>query len=194
MLSVLVVALAVVAWGQGYGWPPLSSASLYVVFPLLGLVGFSIMWSHYAMGAVARWQRAKPAVLRQYFEYTGFVVLAAILLHPGLLVYQLWRDGMGLNYFAYEPPGAMRWLLVLSSACLLIFLAYEFKRVFATNRWWRYVQYAGDAAMIGIFIHALGLGGQVQAGWYHWVWLFYGVTLVLALGYKYTVQWRQRSR
>ena len=45
-LSVAVSLAAIFAWGQDFGWN-LWPFSAYMVFPLLGLLAFSLMWSHY---------------------------------------------------------------------------------------------------------------------------------------------------
>lgn len=121
------------------------------------------------------------------------MVLVAILLHPGLLIWQLWRDGFGL------PPGSylrnyvapnMAWVALLGTISLLVFLSYELRRIFATKRWWRFVQYASDIAMLAVFYHGLRLGSNLQRGWFKWLWLAYGLTLALALIYIYTTKFR----
>src|SRR5437588_344845 len=69
-------------------------------------------------------------VLKRYFALTSYAVLVLICLHPGLLVYQRFRDGFGL------PPGSvgsyvgprLGWLTLLGLVSLLVFLAYELHR------------------------------------------------------------------
>jgi hypothetical protein len=39
--------------------------------------------------------------------------------------------------------------------------------------------------MLAVMYHGLRLGQTLQQGWFRGVWLFYFVTLVLALIYKY---------
>lgn len=160
----------------------------YQLFPLIGLMAFSVMWSHY-IASLARQLIGLPrSVLDTYFNWTSYFVLAAICLHPGLLIYSLYRDGHGLppgSYEHYVAPG-LGWITVLGSACLLMFLAYEFRRRYATHPWWRFMNYAVDLAMLGILYHSLRLGNQLQQGWLRTVWYVYGVTLVACLIYKYT--------
>jgi hypothetical protein len=79
----------------------------------------------------------------------------------------------------------MAWLTILGSISLLAFLAYELHRFYESRSWWKYVVAAGDAAMLGIFLHGLRLGGLLQAGWYREVWLFYGLTLLIVIARKY---------
>lgn len=190
-LSAVVAIVAFVAWGHSLAWN-FSALSPYLVFPLLGLLAFSLMWSHYMIGFAKRtvW---KDQTLQSYFRYTGYAVLVAIVLHPSILIYQRFRDGYGLpprSYETYVAPG-MAWITLLGTASLLTFLAFELHRFYENRSWWPYVVSAGDVAMLAIFYHGLRLGSQLHGGWFRMVWLFYGVTLVIALGYKYYLLIRQ---
>jgi len=130
-----------------------------------------------------------------YFRYTGYVVLAAIVFHPGILIYQLFHDGYGLppgSYSHFLAPG-IEWLALLGTASLFAFLAFELHRWFGQRSWWKYVITAGDVAMVAIFYHGLRLGSQLQGGWFRAVWWLYGITLVAALVRKYTLLITQRS-
>lgn len=194
-LSALVTIVAIVAWGQSYNWH--LSLDAYLLFPVLGLMAYSIMWSHYIAGAARQLLGLKPAVLHQYYRLTGFAVLALICLHPGLLIYQRFRDGFGLppgSYESYVAPG-LGWITLLGTASLLVFLAYEFHRVFGKRSWWHFVAEAGDVAMLAIFYHGLRLGQQLQFGWFRYVWWFYGITLTAVLVRSYTLKYlRARGR
>jgi hypothetical protein len=192
-LAVIVCALAIIVWGQYYGWR-LLPISPYQLFPLLGLLAFSIMWSHYMATALRSLLDLDAHVLARYFQLTGYAVLVLICLHPGILIYQRFRDGYGLpphSYESYVAPG-LGWVTLIGTASLLVFLAFEFRRVYGKRSWWRYVADASDAAMLAIMYHGLRLGTQIQSGWFRGVWLFYFVTLVAALAYKYTRRY-QRS-
>lgn len=185
-LSVLVSILAIVVWGQSFNWHLALDA--YLLFPVLGLVAYSIMWSHYVAGAARSLLHIEESALRQYYRITGFVVLALICLHPGLLIFQRFRDGYGLpphSYETYVAPG-MGWITILGTASLLVFLAYEFHRKFGKRPWWHFIAEAGDVAMLAIFYHGLRLGQQLQQGWFRYVWWFYGITLVAILIRRYT--------
>jgi len=185
-LAVLVVVLAVIAWGQGFAWQ-FDAFSTYLLFPLFGLLAFSLMWSHYITGAIRRLAGLDKTVNKTYLAVTGYIVLILILLHPGLLIWQLWRDGMGLppeSYLHYVAPG-LAWVALLGTVSLGVFLSYELHHWFKERSWWPWVAHVSDVAMLAIFYHGLRLGSQTQAGWYHLVWWFYGVTLVMALGIIY---------
>lgn len=189
LLTTLVLGLAIIAWGQSFDWN-FQSLSIYMIFPVFGLIAFSTMWSQYVVAALQRPLGASGASLRTYFGATGFIVLAAILIHPGLLSWQLWRDGLGVppsSELHYVMP-SLRVAVVIGMTALLIFLAYEFRRVFAKRPWWRFMNYIVDAAMLGIFYHSLKLGTQTHQGWFRAVWWFYGLSLILILGYKYAAK------
>jgi hypothetical protein len=190
-LSVIAVAIAVVAWGNSYAWQ-LAQVSVYQIFPLLGLTAFSLMWVHYIASATRQYFGLGAKVLKDYFEITSAVVLTAILLHPGLLAWQLWVDGQGLppgSELNYVIPSA-RWAILLGFTALTVFLTYEFRRWFATKSWWKFVQYASDAGMALIFFHALKLGGALRTDWFRAVWYFYGLTLLATLIYSYALKHR----
>lgn len=185
--AAVVVGLALVAWAGGLGWQ-FGELTVYKVFPLLGLLAFSLMWSHYVAGALKRFAGGGEA--KVFFKVTVWFVLGLILLHPGLFIVQLALDGYGLppgSYAGYVAP-AMLWAVMLGTISLFVFLSYELHRFFGERSWWKYVLYANDAAMIGIFIHALSLGSNIQMGWYRFVWILYGVSLVAMLLYKYAHQ------
>jgi hypothetical protein len=187
LISGLTLILALLVWAQTLRWN-FGSLSAYSIFPLLGLVAFGLMWSHYIMSALRRRFGLNKAVLEQYFEVTSAVVLAAILLHPGLLIFQLWRDGFGVppsSYLENYVAPAMQWAVLLGSIALVIFLLFELRRKFSDRGWWKYVLYAQDVAIIAVFVHGLQLGRHLQSGWFRGVWVFYGISLAIALVYMY---------
>jgi len=192
-LTVTMAVLAIVVWGVSVQWH-LSGLSLYQVFPVLGLLAFSIMWSHYVWGFLRK-QFFNDLQVPHFFAWTSYVVLAAILLHPGLLAYQRFRDGFGL------PPGSetsyvahsMAWVVILGIISLFCFLAFEFHRWFSHKKWWFIVPRINDVAMVAIFYHGLRLGTQTHIGWYRPIWWFYGVTLVGILTYNAFKALRRRA-
>lgn len=193
LVTAVVSVLALYVWGSSNAWQ-LGSLSTYQIFPVLGLLAFSIMWSHYMTGFIRK-NFLKSVDLEAYFRLTGYVVLLAILLHPGLLIYQRFRDGFGLppgSYKSYVAPG-MGWITLLGSVSLLAFLAFELHRWFKDRSWWKYVIYAGDAAMLAIFYHGLRLGTQLHVTWFRSVWWFYGLTLLVAITYNYYLRIKTKT-
>lgn len=178
--------LAVVVWASER--LPAVSVTLYAVFPLLGLLAFSLMWTHYVAGILRRRLDATVAANRLFHKVTASIVLALILLHPGLLIFQLYQDGFGLppqSYLTVYALPAMKGALMLGSISLLIFLSFEFKRHFGKKQWWRFIEYAQVIAMFLVFYHGLTLGRELSVGWYRSTWYFYGISLLLAVIHNY---------
>jgi hypothetical protein len=48
--------------------------------------------------------------------------------------------------------------------------------------------------MLAVMYHGLRLGQTLQQGWFRGVWLFYFITLVWALIYKYTGRYQLAKR
>ena len=187
-LSSATVLLAILAWGSGLHWR-FEHISSYNLFPVFGLIAFSLMWCHYIVSVVRKYLGIEKKHLHTYIESTSLVVLVAIFAHPGLLEWQLWRDGFGLppgNVLQHYVAPSLRVSAVLGMVSLLVFLTYELRRWYSDRSWWRYINYATDIAMLMIFLHGIKLGRTLQASWLRGVWLFYGVTLVLALTYIYS--------
>jgi len=185
-LVVVVVAMAVAVW-----WSERMNGgklTVYSFFPLLGIAAFSIMWTHYISGSVRRKLGIEAKENKMYLTYSSLVVLALILLHPGLLIYQLNRDGFGLppkSYLTVYAEPAMKIAIGFGTISLLIFLAFEFKKKFEKKSWWKFVEYAQLVAMGLIFYHGLTLGRELSVPWYRAVWFFYGISFVAAVIYNY---------
>lgn len=189
--ALAVCATAFVAWGHDNGWQ-ITSLNAYQLFPLLGLLAYGLMWSHYVFGTIRELALVDKSVLRRYTRWTGYAVLVLICLHPGLLIYQRFRDGNGLppgSYESYVAPG-LGWITLLGTASLLVFLSFELHRFFKRRSWWHYVVDASDAAMLAIFYHGLRLGSQLRQGWFRYIWWFYGVTLIAVLIRKYAKRFK----
>ncbi len=193
-LSGVAVGLSIVAWAQTLP-DDVSVLSTYQVFPVFGLVAFSLMWAHYVSDVLSHYV-GQGNRLKRYFRITSAVVLVAILLHPSLYIVQLYNDGQGLPPFSYinDYPGAMNSLALLSgSVGLLAFLAYELHRWFSKRRWWKYIQYVSDIAMLLILLHGFTLGTVIDSGWFGVVWWLYTITYLAALAYIYTQHTRSRA-
>lgn len=184
-ISLLAALTAFLVWSSSYQWHiPLNT--FYVIFPLLGLMAFSIMWSQYMAGPLRHFSGSQ-ADLKKYYSVTGWAVLVLIILHPSLLIAQRFLDGYGLPPHSYETYVApsLAWVTLLGSACLLVFLVYGAQRYLHKYSWWRYETILNDLAVLGIFYHSLRLGSQLQMGWFRYVWYFYGITIIAVLVHSY---------
>lgn len=195
LLATLVLGTCAFAWWQGVR----GEVGRYELFPLLGLMAWGLMWTHYVSGSLKRYLglAGDEAVLRTYTRVTGIIVLALILLHPALLYSGLFEDGLGLPPFsalaAYTTSGT-RAALVLAWLSLPIFLAFEFKRRYGSRSWWRSIEYANMAAMLLIFFHAFLIGGELVSGWFRLAWIGFGWLLVMSFVYNYWYDKQRRKR
>ena len=190
----LVSIIAFYAWGMTYGWK--LSFDPYQIFPLMGLLAFSIMWSHYLAGFIRTSMGIRKSVLSSYFQNTSTLVLALLLLHPAIIIFQRFRDGYGLppgSYMSYVAPG-LGWVTLLGTISWFIFIAFEFRRKFSARSWWKYVPLAGDFAMLAIVYHGLRIGSQLQSGWFRSLWVIYGLSLIVILSVNYYRSYQLRQQ
>lgn len=190
------ILLALIAWATNRLDD--GTATLYELFPLLGLVAFTLMWTHYIGGSLLRLSGTldESARLKPYYRSTGWIVLACILLHPGILIYALWLDGFGLppaSYLSVYTTQAQTFAIMLGSLALIAFMLFEFKRKFGAKSWWRFVEWFNVFAMYAIVIHGLTLGGELDS-WYRIVWIFYVLTLTVSLIYNFVYDRRLHAR
>jgi hypothetical protein len=186
-LASTVTVVAIIAWLESLDWQ-IGSISAFTIFPVLGIVAFSLMWTHYIVGAIRRLQNTPKTPLIAYFRVTSIIVLVAILLHPALLMNQLRQNLPNLTppqqIEAYIGSGLV-WAVSLGTISLVIFLLFELHRLYSDKTWWKYIEYANVAAMFAIFIHGLKIGTVLQTTWFRGLWYFYGISLIVALIYIY---------
>lgn len=181
-LGAFAVAVPVIAW---LSRPRPDELTLYDIFPPLGLAAFGLMWVHFATGAIKRYAGASLSSRDLFKTVSMGLVLALILLHPGLFWLALYLDGFGLPPQSYmEVYATQLGFLTLGTIGLVIFLAYELKRFFGGRAWWKYIEGAQIVGMAAIFVHAIGLGNDLAIDWVLIVWIFYGMTLGLAVTYS----------
>lgn len=180
-LVVLSLILSLLVWGDGIAWQ-FGSINAYQWFPLFGLIAWLVMATHYFSGAlrITHPYLKKPAY---YSKVTSFIVLASLLLHPGILAYSQWRNGFGFppNSFVEYVGESLLLASMLGSIALTLFLAFEIfdrlkEKAVIKKNWWL-VSISQTVAMMLVFIHALRLGGDLD-GWFLAVWLSYGMLLL----------------
>jgi len=171
-----LVGLAFYSWGQGLAWQ-FSGLSAYQFFPLLGLTAWFTMFTHYVWGALS-WRSIV------YTRLTGYFVLGCILLHPGLLGYAQYKNGLGnppFSFYRYFPP-SYNGAVLLGSTAVVVFLSFEvFNRLKnrpKIKRIWKWVSLSQAIAMTLIFVHALYLGDQLHMGWLKALWIICGIILL----------------
>jgi hypothetical protein len=185
-----VVVTALIVWNQ-VRLTGAANLTIYDIFPLFGIIAFGLMWTHFLFGAIRRYTRVERPKKHLYSTVSMGIVLAMILLHPGLLWFALWRDGFGLPPGSYLTVYSTQLLAVISGTIgLCIFLAYELKRLFGEKTWWRYVEYLQIVGMVAIFYHSLELGGEVDVVWFEVIWWLYFITFIVAICYTSVSKFR----
>ena len=179
---VVSVSLAIYSWGSRVDWG-IGSLSPYQWFPLFGLLAWMTMWGHYVIG----YFRVKNPSLKKvpnYNKLTGYVVLASILAHPGILAIEQANNGQGAppqSFIDYVGEN-LALAVTLGTLSLLIFLSFEVFNRMRKNKtikkYWTLVSLSQSLAMILIFVHALRLGSDLGDGWFRVVWILYGLALL----------------
>lgn len=191
-LSGIVSVLALTAWGQGIQWH-FSGLSVYQIFPIFGLLAFSLIWAMYVVGFFRGHLQINSVVLKNYYKIMPLIIFGLILIHPLLLSWQLWRDDLGLppsSYLQHYVAPSLKWAALVGTTAWLIFLVYELRFKFRQQQWWKYIEVLADIAFVGLFLHALALGNQIKHGWFRYVWFFYGIVLLIVLVDLYALKFR----
>lgn len=185
LIGLSVSLLAVLAWLTGHNIGV--KLTLADVFPVLGLVAFSLMWSHYTLGAVRRWSGRERQENDIYWAISSALVLCLIILHPLLLNATLIEAGFGLplgSYFiAYGQTDG--WFVVLGTCALIIFLLFELRHWYRKKSWWKWIDRAQVVAVVAIFIHGTQLGAETVSKWYGVMWWGMALTLLFAWVYNW---------
>lgn len=163
---------------------------VFEIFPVLGLIAFSIMWLH-VIGSPFR------KTLEQYFDYKKFmavssiIVLISIALHPLLIYIGFWLIGVPGSPFTYAP-GDQQYLIWIAILAWVIFVTYDILKKFKNTdffaRHWQTVKLISTLGLFLILFHSLGLGGDLQMGALQYVWIFYGITAAIATLYTYGIK------
>ncbi len=183
-LTIIVLALPVFAWGQSFTWQ-FGHLTPWGLFPVFGLLAFSIMWLQMAALALGPWLKRYDIPTDDFFAWSGLAFLLFILLHPLVLALAQWQIKAGLppqSLYAYEPSelqifityGLLAWIVFLVTE-----VALRLKDIPIVQRSLAVLQYINYIAFYLVFWHSLHLGSHVQAGYLHWIWWGYALTHLL---------------
>ncbi|MDD3662161.1 MAG: hypothetical protein PHG63_03790 [Candidatus Dojkabacteria bacterium] len=191
VIASVAVLYPAAVWFQN-SRPDIRSMSLNDLFPVFGLIAFSLMWLHIVGGAMRTF-------LEKYINFGNFVsktsiaVLILILLHPLLFLIDL-APAQIVSVFTSGQPVYL-WLALIA---LIIFVSYDIAKLFKTGKFlsahWHAVKFISTLAFFLIFFHSLGLGTDLQSGPLRYVWMFYGITAALATLYTYVLKTPEEKR
>ena len=179
--AVLAVVTPILVHIKNVDWA--NSSLLAGIFPIFGLLAFTLLWLHSISGVFEEW-------LRERFNFDAFVsataltILVSMLLHPLLLlpmidfnILGLWAGGTGIR---------------LGIIGLLLLLTYDIgkmlKRRHFFSKNWTAILIISNIGFILTFFHSLMLGSDLQSGFMRGLWIFYGVTAILAIIYTYAIK------
>lgn len=174
-----LLATACIAWAEpfeGKLWP----MSPYALTPLVDMLAFTLVcvfgMVHLVRTRLGRYGTVVARVV------TGMTLLA-IVLHPGLLFWQLWRDGYGLpplSYLHFYTDDQLIGVSIgtagyaLTGAVLVWYLWRQQRLTYGPML----VLVAGGA---GMFWYSLLINVFVQESWFATVWVGYGILFALTM-------------
>lgn len=198
VLGVGVTIVGLLGWLDQYNWQ-VASLKTFSVFSLLGVLAWSIMWTHYAYGGL-RLMSERLAKNQIYTTVTLYVVLALLLLHPGLLAYSQWDITKQLppqSFYTYVGP-SLKLYVLFGSLSLLMFLAYDIlirlRKHPRVHRYWRYISLSQMVAMSLIFVHSMQLGQTMDQAWFELYWVALGALLLPCFGLIIYEEWNTPSK
>jgi hypothetical protein len=179
--AVLAVATPILVHIRNVDWA--NSSLLVAIFPIFGLLAFTLLWLHAISGVFEE-------RLREMFDFDAFVhwtaltILVSILLHPLLLlilldfdVVGIWAGGTGIRL------GIIGFFLLITYDIGKFLKQRQF---FSKN--WRAILIISNIGFILTFFHSIMIGSDLQSGFLRYLWIFYGVTAILAIIYTYGVK------
>lgn len=171
---------------QTLNWSSDPNLLILNLFPMFGLIAFTLLWLHSISGVFEPWLR-KQINFDRFVHDTSLTILFCIILHPLLLLISL---GFSLNkLFTYYGEADD---IVIGIVGLLLLLTYDIgkalKKYDFFTRNWNNILLISTMGFLLIFFHSLGLGHDLQSGPLRIVWIFYGVTAILATIYTYGIK------
>ncbi len=184
MFGYLAVLLPVLIRARSVHWV-WGHSLLGNVFPLFGLVAFTLLWLHIVGPALLPWL-STYIDFERFLKQTSPFIFAFMLLHPLLLIFNV-DFSLTTIVSAYEADD-----VVLGVIGLLFLLTFDIgemlrKREFIIKHWNKILLISSIGFLL-IFFHSLALGSDLQSGFLHYLWIFYGVTGILAILYNYGVK------
>jgi len=147
------------------------------LFPLFGILSFTILWLHVISGVFEEKLRTLFN-FDLYVKHTAQVVFISILAHPLLLFLAYDLDLLGIIGVYGSWPirlGVTAWLLLITYDVGRLLQKREF-----FSRHWRKILFISTIGIIVAFFHSFTIGGDLQEGPLRALWIIYGVTAILA--------------
>ena len=188
--GLLTFALAAVIYpiGVRFGnltWSPDPIHLSANLFPFFGILPFTLLWLHSLAGLYYQWLD-HYIDLDQFIHITASIILVCLIAHPLLILASL--DFSISNTFIYYGKTYI-WLGIIGWLLLIIYditRPLKICRFFSKN--WTSILVISNIGFVITFFHSLALGSDLQSGFLRYVWIFYGVTAIIALTYTYAIR------
>lgn len=169
---------------SGLSWA-FDATLLLNLFPLFGLAAFSLLWLHAISGVFEPWLR-KNFNFDRFVHATATLILVCIIAHPLLLLISL-NFSFGKIFLFGDADDI--WLAIIGWALLITYdvgKALKKHNFFVRN--WNKILLISTIGFLLTFFHSIGIGSDLQSGLLRTIWIFYGVTAILATIYTYGVK------
>jgi len=156
------------------------------LFPFFGMIAFSLLWLHALAGVFEPWLK-KHIQFDRFVTITASIILACLILHPLLLLvdfsFKIFDIYQAYNYL-YLWLGICGWVLLITyDIGKFLKKKYNF-----FERHWQDILTISTIGFLLTFFHSLYMGSDLQSGLLRQVWLFYGITAILATIYTYGIK------
>lgn len=177
--SITLAALCAPLYVWAHPLSSLADMSLYELFPVFGLLAFSIFWLQImALGFEPLLHfSAKP-----FLRWSGHAFMLFVLLHPFLLAVAQLNNQFGLplqSFYTYVPARLTLYLnfaIIAFIVFIVTELSFWFSNVAWVKKWVVPLEYLNYVAFYLIFWHSLHLGQHLQSGWLLGIWWFFAIT------------------
>jgi|SRR3989344_433311 len=188
LFSLLAVCYPLWVRFSSINWA-LDSTLLPNLFPVFGLVTFTLLWLHAISGVFEPWLR-RQIDFDRFVHITSIIILIGIILHPLLLLIQVGFN-FGIIFLTYGAKyiwfAIVGWLLLITYDLGKYLNQYNF-----FVRHWNKILIISTLGFLLTFFHSLNLGSDLQSGPLRIVWIFYGVTAIMATIYTYGIRsWKK---
>lgn len=184
--ATLAVALPIIVHIRNVSWQ--DSSLLIGIFPIFGLLAFTLLWLHSISGVFEEWLREKFD-FDAFVHWSAWVILVSIILHPLLLLILV-----DFQFLAIFEGHVLE--IGLGLAGLILLLTYDvgksLKKYEFFSRNWTKILVVSNLGFILTFFHSLMIGSDLQTGFMRYLWIFYGVTAMASIVYTYGFKLRSK--
>lgn len=165
------------------------------LFPVVGLLAFSLLWVQLMIGSTRPWlERVFPKILG-YHMWQGIFVFLFAVLHPLLRFAGYGPVAYFENTAIGVDPALSAWLLVGVFQLFLMVLTVAaglLRRWTKLRRHWHTVHVFNYIVFALAWMHSWSLGAEPTSPQLRWVWIFFGVSALLATAFRF-IPWRHRK-